>query len=159
MPPLTEISGYTLLRPLGQGGMAKVYLAVQQSLGREVAVKILSPTLAQDTNASERFLREARLAASLHHAHIVAIHDVGMHDGVPYIAMQFEPGGTVSPGELIRYLAKRLPHFMVPRYVRFMEALPRTPTGKPQKASLRSEGVTPTTWDRKAAGLSLRDIV
>lgn len=70
-----------------------------------------------------------------------------------------EPGGTVSPGELIRYLAKRLPHFMVPRYVRFMEALPRTPTGKPQKASLRSEGVTPTTWDRKAAGLSLRDIV
>jgi serine/threonine protein kinase/Tfp pilus assembly protein PilF len=94
---LIEIPGYTLLRPLGQGGMARVYLAVQQSLGREVALKILSPSLAQDADASERFLREARLAANLHHPHIVPIHDVGTHEGVAYIAMQFEPGGTVSP--------------------------------------------------------------
>jgi len=82
--------------------MAVVHLAVQQSLGREVALKILSPALMQDTNASERFLREARLAANLDHPHIVPVHDVGTHAGMAYIAMQFEPGGTVSPvaGEL-----------------------------------------------------------
>ena len=76
--------------------MAKVYLAVQQSLGREIALKVLSSKLAQDADASERFLREARLAANLHHPHIVPIYDVGAHEGIAYIAMQFEPGGTVS---------------------------------------------------------------
>ena len=57
------------------------------------------------------------------------------------------------------HLATRLPHFMVPRYLRFMDHLPRTPTGKPQKAQLRAEGVTETTWDRKASGVSLRDAI
>jgi len=94
--PLIEIPGYKLLRRLGQGGMAKVYLAVQLSLGREVALKILSSNLTQDADASERFLREARLAANLHHPLIVPIYDVGVHDDVAYIAMQFEPGGTAS---------------------------------------------------------------
>jgi len=93
---LIEIPGYTLLRPLGKGGMATVYLALQQSLGREVALKILSSNLTQDVDASERFLREARLAANLHHPLIVPIYDVGKNDDVAYIAMQFEPGGTVS---------------------------------------------------------------
>jgi crotonobetaine/carnitine-CoA ligase len=68
-------------------------------------------------------------------------------------------GATVDPVELIAHLAANLPHFMVPRYVRFMEQLPRTPTGKPQKAFLRTEGVTPATWDRKTSGVSLRDVV
>ena len=92
-----DIPGYTVLRPLGRGGMAVVYLAVQQSLGREVALKILSPTPTQDDSAGERFLREARLAASLHHPHIVPIHDFGVHDGYAYIAMEYESGGTVAP--------------------------------------------------------------
>lgn len=68
-------------------------------------------------------------------------------------------GATVEPEEILPFLAKQLPHFMVPRYLRFMDQLPRTPTGKPQKAALRAEGVTSTTWDRKTAGVSLRDIV
>ncbi|CAN5352751.1 serine/threonine-protein kinase [soil metagenome] len=92
-----DIPGYTILRPLGQGGMATVYLAVQLSLGREVALKILSPALSGDPIASERFLREARIAAKLHHRHIIAIHDVGVHAGVAYMAMEYEPAGTVSP--------------------------------------------------------------
>jgi serine/threonine protein kinase/tetratricopeptide (TPR) repeat protein len=96
---LIEIPGYTLLRPLGQGGMATVYLAVQQSLGREVALKILSTTPTQDANAAERFLREARIAASLHHPHIVPIHDFGIHEGVAFIAMELMLGGHVSPAE------------------------------------------------------------
>lgn len=60
---------------------------------------------------------------------------------------------------LIADLAHRLPHFMVPRYVRVLDQLPRTPTGKPQKVALRNEGVTPDTWDRHAAGLSLRQLI
>lgn len=93
---MIEIPGYTILRPLGQGGMATVYLAMQQSLGREVALKILAPSLALDSSATERFLREAHIAAKLQHPHIVAIHDVGNHVGRPYIAMAFEPGGSIA---------------------------------------------------------------
>ncbi len=95
---MIEIPGYTLLRQLGHGGMGTVHLAVQQSLGREVALKILSETFTQGDTTSERFLREARTAANLHHPHIVPIHDFGVHAGIAYIAMEFEPGGTVSPG-------------------------------------------------------------
>ena len=94
---MIEIPGYTLLRQIGQGGMAVVYLAEQQSLGREVALKVLSTTLAQDAEARERFVREARTAANLHHPHIVPIYDVGTHEGLAYIAMEFEPGGTAAP--------------------------------------------------------------
>lgn len=93
---MIQIPGYVLLHLLDQGGMAVVYLAVLQSLGREVALKVLSSSLAQDTNARERFLLEARVAANLHHRHIVPIHDVAMHEGMACIAMKLEPGGTVS---------------------------------------------------------------
>jgi TolB-like protein/tetratricopeptide (TPR) repeat protein len=90
------IPGYSIVRVLGQGGMATVYLAVQQSLGREVALKVLAPALAKDATANERFLREAHIAARLHHPNIVAIHDVGVHEGTPYMAMAFEPAGTIA---------------------------------------------------------------
>jgi crotonobetaine/carnitine-CoA ligase len=68
-------------------------------------------------------------------------------------------GSRPDEAELTAHLAAGLPHFMVPRYLRFVDALPRTPTGKPQKVQLRTEGVTADTWDRKAAGISLRDIL
>ena len=69
------------------------------------------------------------------------------------------PGPGFAPAALIADLAVRLPHFMVPRYIRVLDELPRTPTGKPQKVALRSEGVTPDTWDRQAAGVSLRELI
>ncbi len=94
--PVIEIPGYTILRLLGHGGMATVYLAQQKSLGREVALKVLTPALASDKVATERFLREARVSAKLHHPNIVAIFDVGVHEGVPYMAIAYEPGGTVA---------------------------------------------------------------
>jgi TolB-like protein/Tfp pilus assembly protein PilF len=94
---MREIPGYELLRPIGRGGMATVYLAVQQSLGREVALKLLTPSADGDGTANERFLREARIAASLRHPNIVPIHDFGIHEGVAYLAMQYEPAGTVAP--------------------------------------------------------------
>jgi crotonobetaine/carnitine-CoA ligase len=67
-------------------------------------------------------------------------------------------GSHVGPGDLIAFLAGELPHFMVPRYIERREALPRSPTNKIQKADLRASGAGGDVWDRKAAGLSLKDI-
>jgi len=90
-----EIPGYRLLRQLGRGGMATVYLAVQESVDREVALKVMSPALLADPNFGERFLREAKIAAKLHHRHVVGIHDVGRHGDYHYIAMEYLGGGPV----------------------------------------------------------------
>ncbi|MFO1081462.1 MAG: AMP-binding protein [Reyranellaceae bacterium] len=65
-------------------------------------------------------------------------------------------GASLDPAELIAFLTPRMAHFMVPRYVRIVDTLPKTPTQKVQKHVLRSEGVTSGTWDREAAGLRLR---
>lgn len=94
---MIEFPGYTILRPLGRGGMATVYLARQESLGREVALKVLAAGAHEDATAHERFLREARVAASLRHPGIVPIHDFGVHGNWAFIAMEYEPGGTVAP--------------------------------------------------------------
>jgi serine/threonine-protein kinase PpkA len=90
-----EIPGYRIERPLGRGGMATVYLALQESVQREVALKVMSPTLLGDTEFGERFLREARIAAKLKHPHVVQVHDVGCVQEHHYIAMEYLPGGPV----------------------------------------------------------------
>jgi len=66
------------------------------------------------------------------------------------------PGQTVDPAELLEFLRPRLAHFMLPRYVRVLEQLPRTPTQKIEKYLLRAEGVTANTWDREAAGIKVK---
>jgi carnitine-CoA ligase len=66
------------------------------------------------------------------------------------------PGRRVDPAELIEFLRPRLAHFMVPRFIRFVEGLPMTPTQKVQKHLLREQGLTPDTWDREAAGIRIR---
>ena len=78
-----EIPGYRIVRELGRGGMGTVFLAVQDSLGREVALKLLAPQFVADAISAERFLREGRIAARLTHRHIVSIYDVGVHAGQP----------------------------------------------------------------------------
>ncbi len=93
--PVIEIPGYRLLRQLGRGGMATVYLAVQESVDREVALKIMSPALLADPNFGERFLREAKIAARLHHRHVVGIHDVSRVGDYHYMAMEYLAGGPV----------------------------------------------------------------
>ena len=65
-------------------------------------------------------------------------------------------GHRIDPAELVHYLAARMAHFMVPRYVRILPELPKTPTQKVQKNILRGEGVTADTWDREAAGIHIR---
>jgi serine/threonine-protein kinase PpkA len=93
---MIAIPGYRIERELGQGGMAIVHLAVQESLARPVALKLLKPSLAADPQLVERFLHEGRLAARLHHRHIVAIHDVGVHLGQPYMALEYLSGGSLA---------------------------------------------------------------
>ncbi len=66
------------------------------------------------------------------------------------------PGKTVDPMELTQFLIPRMAHYMVPRYIRILPELPKTPSAKVQKAGLRAEGLTPETWDREAAGLVLK---
>lgn len=66
------------------------------------------------------------------------------------------PGQTVDPAALIAFLADRMPYFMIPRYVRVLDELPKTPSAKVQKAALRSEGVTADCWDREKSGISIK---
>ena len=91
-----NIPGYTVLKRLGRGGMAEVYLAVQESIGRKVAIKIMLPALLTDESFSERFLREAKISAKLAHPNIVSIFDVGVVDNLHYITMGFLPGGDLK---------------------------------------------------------------
>lgn len=87
------LAGYTLVRALEAGGMAEVFAATQESLGRQVAVKVMK---AGDATLAERFLREARLVATLNHPNIVHIYDVGrLADGRPYLSMELLPGGDL----------------------------------------------------------------
>ncbi|WP_340107589.1 AMP-binding protein [Pikeienuella sp. HZG-20] len=69
------------------------------------------------------------------------------------------PGRTAAPEAVLTHLAGCLPHYMVPRYIETLDQLPRTPTNKIRKAELRERGVSPQTWDRKAAGIVLRELI
>ena len=78
------IPGYRILRPIGEGGMASVFLAVQESLDREVALKVMAPALAANSEFTERFLKEGRITAKLQHQNLVTVYDIGTHGGVYY---------------------------------------------------------------------------
>jgi len=92
-----DIPGYLIKREIGAGGMASVYLAVQTSLDREVALKVMAPALAADPTFSKRFLQEARMLASLAHPNIVAVYDVGVSLAqLHYFSMQYLPGGDFA---------------------------------------------------------------
>src|SRR5690606_18420508 len=72
------------------------------------------------------------------------------------LAIVLRPGAELTPEALLAYLAERLPHFMLPRYVRHLSDLPKTETAKVRKQVLRVDGITPDTWDRQAAGIHIR---
>ncbi|HEV3477558.1 MAG TPA: protein kinase, partial [Rubrobacteraceae bacterium] len=88
---------YALRGPVGSGGMADVFLAHDEVLDRDVALKLLKDEYAEDEEFIERFKREARNAAALSHPNIVSIFDTGeTEDGAYYIAMEYLPGGTLK---------------------------------------------------------------
>ncbi len=111
----SELSGYRIERLLGRGGMGVVYLAEDLRLKRKVALKLLSPVLAQDDDFRARFLHESELAASLDHPNIVPIYEAGEMEGRLFIAMRYVEGsdlkkrlrrGALSPEEAVDLLAQ-----------------------------------------------------
>jgi WD40 repeat protein len=92
LPPLKQLGDFRILREIGRGGMGVVYEAEQISLGRRVALKVLPEQVLVDPRTKQRFEREARAAARLHHTNIVPVFGVGAEDGLPYYAMQLIQG-------------------------------------------------------------------
>ncbi len=90
-----SVPGFRIVRPLGEGGMASVYLAVQESLDREVALKVMAPHLAANKEFTDRFLKEGRITAKLSHPNLVTVFDIGQAGAVYYLAAEYIPGGTL----------------------------------------------------------------
>ena len=91
----TKLGPYEVLSPLGSGGMGEVYRAKDPRLGREVAVKVLPAYFCNDPERLRRFEQEARAAGTLNHPNILAVYDVGMHEGAPYLVTELLEGATL----------------------------------------------------------------
>jgi Tol biopolymer transport system component len=91
----TKLGPYEIVSPVGAGGMGEVYRARDTRLGRDVAIKVLPEGLANDTDRLRRFEQEARTIAALNHPNILGIHDIGTHDGAPFLVSEFLEGQTL----------------------------------------------------------------
>src|SRR5690349_12352454 len=91
-PQIERLEDFQILREIGRGGMGVVYEAKQLSLGRHVALKLLTQRMIRDVTQKRRFEREAKAAARLHHTNIVPVFGFGEHQGTPYYFMQFIQG-------------------------------------------------------------------
>jgi serine/threonine-protein kinase PpkA len=114
----SQIPGYQVIRKVGEGGMSTVYLAIQLSVGREVALKVLSPELRSDASFAERFYREANILGALSHHNIISVYDVGKHGEHYFMAMDYLPGASCK--ELTK--AKQLKPMQALRIVRDVNA-------------------------------------
>lgn len=95
LQPGTELGHYQIQAKLGEGGMGEVYLALDTKLGRKVALKILPAELASNQDRMRRFTQEAKAAAALNHPNIAHIYEIGEHDGISFIAMEYVDGYTL----------------------------------------------------------------
>lgn len=95
-PVPNAIGGHRILGLVGAGAMGRVYLAHDERLDRRVAIKVMNRQRARDPGARQRFLREGRAAAAVEHPHVLTIHSVGEHHGLPYIVMQLLDGRTLG---------------------------------------------------------------
>ena len=91
----TKLDSYEVLGLLGAGGMGEVYRARDPVLKREVAIKLLPPFVSQDPDRLHRFEQEAQAAAALNHPNILAVHQFGVFEGVPYLVSELLEGGTL----------------------------------------------------------------
>jgi Tol biopolymer transport system component len=95
LQPGLRIGAYTIVRQLGFGGAGEVWRAKDERLGRDVAIKVLLPHLSTDTEKLRRFAEEARAAGTLNHPNILTVHDVGEHDGTPYLVSECLEGRSL----------------------------------------------------------------
>jgi tRNA A-37 threonylcarbamoyl transferase component Bud32/CheY-like chemotaxis protein len=104
----TEIAGYRIEERIGRGGMGVVYRAEHMNLQRRAAIKIIAPEFADTAGFRSRFVREARMAASLQHPNLVTVYDAGQSDETLYIAMQYIDGSDL--GAILREEGRLRPH-------------------------------------------------
>jgi|SRR6266496_4847620 len=100
----TKLDRYEIRSKLGEGGMGEVYRARDEKLNRDVAIKVLPAALSQDADRLQRFEQEAQAAGTLNHPNILAVYDIGVHDGSPYIVSELLEGeelrGQLNEGPL-----------------------------------------------------------
>jgi serine/threonine protein kinase len=113
LTPNAHFGKYTIIGPLGRGGMATVYKAFEPGLDRLVAVKTLPPDLLTESTFADRFRREAQVIARLEHPHIVPVFAYGIDEGTPWMAMRLVTGGSLAS----LMLAARLP---IPRAIKIL---------------------------------------
>ena len=87
-----RIAGYSVVRVIGRGGMGVVYEGVHEALGKRVAIKTLITVSGQSQDVQQRFVREGKAAARIRHPHVCDVFDVGVHEGVPYLVMEYLEG-------------------------------------------------------------------
>ena len=105
IPERTKLGRYEIRSKIGEGGMGEVYRARDEKLNRDVAIKVLPATLSENSDRLQRFEQEAQAAGTLNHPNILAVYDVGMHDGAPYVVSE------LLEGESFRDLLTHRPSF------------------------------------------------
>jgi serine/threonine protein kinase len=95
-PSPERIGAYRIIRELGRGAMGVVFEALHESIGQRVAIKMLHAELARDPEQLARFIREGRAACNVKHAHVVAVHELGEQDGMPYQVLDLLEGETLA---------------------------------------------------------------
>src|SRR5512136_747580 len=95
MQPGTRLGPYEIVAPIGAGGMGKVYRARDTRLGRDVAIKVLPAEFTADPGRLRRFEQEAKAVAALSHPNILALYDVGTHEGSPYLVTELLEGESL----------------------------------------------------------------
>ena len=122
----TKLGPYEIVAPLGAGGMGEVYRTRDPRLGREVAIKVLPASFYRDPERLRRFEQEARAAGALNHPNILAVYDVGTHDGAPYLVMELLEGatlrdrlrdGALSPRKAVEYAVQSVHRDLKPENI------------------------------------------
>src|SRR5437867_1964902 len=140
-----RLGDFELLREIGRGGMGIVYEARQVSLDRRIALKVLPPALGMSDQATQRFEREARAAARLHHTNIVPVHSIGEENGCHYYAMDLIEGDSLD--RVLRQLVDEGANpLMAATVTRAVQELP------PRPATPGHEGETTTSLSDSSAG-------
>src|SRR5215475_12306141 len=95
LQPGSRLGPYEIVAPIGAGGMGEVYRAKDPRLGRDVAIKVLPASFSADADRLRRFEQEARAAGILNHPNLTAVHDIGTHEGAPYVVQELLEGETL----------------------------------------------------------------